>query len=121
MKIFISYCDEDGLEYAKQTALILENCGHIAWYFDRNKTPGVPRIYDITKHIRSWCDIIFYLCTHGSLRSRGQWEEIGHWDRTNKQLIPIVCISAAGDLTPIRSDRYSPAARSQRSTSIPRQ
>ena len=89
MKFFISYCDSDGLVYARQTALIVEDCGHTAWYFDRNKTPGVQRIYDITKHIRGWCNIVIYVCTGGSNGSIGQWKEIGHWDSTNKQIIVL--------------------------------
>ena len=89
MKSFISYCDNDGLAYARDTAQTLEDRGYTAWYFDRNKTPGVQRIYDITKHIRGWCDIIIYICTTGSNGSIGQWKEIEQWDSTNKQIIVL--------------------------------
>ena len=94
MKVFISYCDDDGLDYARQSAVILESHRNQAWYFDRNKTPGVPRIYDITKHIRHWSDIVLLLCTNGSLYSIGQWKEIIQWDSTDKQLIVIVIDNA---------------------------
>ena len=89
MRFFISYCDNDGLSYARDTALVLEDVGHTAWYFDRNKTPGIPRVYDITKHVRGWCNIIIYLCTAGSNGSAGQWKEIEQWDSTNKQIIVL--------------------------------
>jgi len=89
MKFFISYCDNDGLTYARDTALVLEDFGQTAWYFDRDKTPGVPRVYEITEHIRGWCDIIIYICTVGSKGSMGQWKEIEQWDSTNKQIIVL--------------------------------
>jgi len=89
MRVFISYCNTDGLTYAAKSASILENHGCETWYFDRDKTPGVQRIDDITYHIRHWCELIIFLCSQGSINSRGQKEEIGHWDRTNKQIIVI--------------------------------
>lgn len=89
MKFFISYCDNDGLRLASSTANILEEYGHQAWYFDRNKTLGVMRIFDITYHIRYWCNKVLFLCTAGSESSVGQEKEIGQWDSTGKQLIVI--------------------------------
>ncbi len=89
MKIFISYCDNDGLRFASSAANTLEANGHQAWYFDRNKTPGIQRIDDITNHIRYWCNKILFLCTNGSEPSIGQRKEIGQWDNTDKQLIVI--------------------------------
>ena len=41
MKFFISYCDSDVLQIASDAASILEANGHQAWYFDRDKTPGL--------------------------------------------------------------------------------
>lgn len=88
-KVFISYCDNDGLKFASIAADVLEANGHEAWYFDRDKSPGILRIVDITKHIREWCDKVLYICTNGSISSNGQWKEIGQWDSTNKQMIVI--------------------------------
>lgn len=89
MKFFISYCDKDGLRFASDTAIILEANRYQAWYFDRNKTPGILRIVDISNHIRCWCDKLIYICTAGSINSTGQLKEIGQWDNTDKQLIVI--------------------------------
>lgn len=89
MKVFVSYCDDGGLRFASIAANTLEANGHQAWYFDRNKTPGILRIDDIANHIRYWCNKILFLCTDGSVSSRGQQKEIGQWDKTDKQLIVI--------------------------------
>ena len=89
MKFFISYCDSDVLQIASDAASILEANGHQAWYFDRDKTPGLMLIQDITIHIRYWCDKILFLCTSGSVSSDGQKPEIGHWYKSGKQLIVI--------------------------------
>lgn len=89
MRFFISYYDNDGLKFASSAANTLEANGHQAWYFDRNKTPGIIRIVDITNHIRYWCNKVLFLCTDGSESSVGQEKEIGQWDNTDKQLIVI--------------------------------
>ena len=103
MKFFISYCDNDGLRFASSAAITLEANGHQAWYFDRNKTPGIQRIEDITNHIRYWCNKILFLCTDGSALSVGQKKEIGQWDNTDKQLIVI---SIDGAIVPDVIDPY---------------
>jgi hypothetical protein len=41
MKFIISYSNNDRLQFASEAANILEAGGHQAWYFERNKTPGV--------------------------------------------------------------------------------
>lgn len=89
MKIFISYCNDDGLTFASDAADVLEQHGNRAWYFDRDKSTGMLRAVDITNHIRYWCDKILYICTNGSISSDGQWKEIGQWDSTSKQIIVI--------------------------------
>jgi len=89
MKVFISYCDCDGLRFAANAAAVLEERGHKAWYFDRDKSTGMLRAVDITNHIRYWCDKVLYLCTNGSTSSHGQWKEIGQWDSSGKQIIVI--------------------------------
>ena len=89
MKVFISYCDDDGLSFASSAAAVLEEHGHKAWYFDRDKSTGMLRAVDITNQIRYWCDKVLYLCTNGSSSSEGQWKEIGQWDNTSKQIMVI--------------------------------
>jgi len=89
MKFFISYCDKDGLTFASSAAEILETNGSEAWYFDRNNTPGLGVIEDVTKHIRKWCNKIIFICTNGSINSDGQKKEILQWDKSGKQLIVI--------------------------------
>lgn len=89
MKFFISYCDKGGLTFASNTAIILEANGPKAWYFDRDKTPGMQLIDDITNHIRDWCNKIIYICTNGSFNSDGQKKEMGQWYISGKQLIVI--------------------------------
>ena len=103
MKFFISYCDNGGLQFAADAAFILENNGHQAWYFDRDKTSGILRIVDITEHIRNWCNKVLYICTNRSIHSDGQSKEIGQWDNTNKQLI-VIPIDVA--VVPITIDPY---------------
>lgn len=89
MKVFISYCDDDGLRFAASVAAVLEEHGHEAWYFDRDKSTGMLRAVDITNQIRYWCDKVLYLCTNSSISSEGQWKEIGQWDNTRKQIMVI--------------------------------
>lgn len=89
MNVFISYCDDDGLGFAADAAVILEQHGHTAWYFDRDKSTGILRTVDITNQIRRWCDKVLYLCTNGSNSSEGQWKEIGQWDNATKQIMVI--------------------------------
>lgn len=89
MKIFISYCDTDGSAFASIAAVALEENGHKAWYYDRDRTLGVMIHNDITYHIRHWCNKILYICTDGSITSGGQDKEIGLWYKTDKQLIVI--------------------------------
>jgi len=89
MKVFISYCDDDGQTFAADAATILEGHGHKAWYFARDKSTGMLRAVDITNQIRYWCDKVLYLCTGGSVSSGGQWKEIGQWDSTIKQILVI--------------------------------
>jgi hypothetical protein len=103
MKFFISYCDNDGLRFASSAANTLEANTHQAWYFGRNKTPGILRIDDISNQIRYWCDKILYLCTAGSVSSGGQRKEIGQWDNTDKQLI-VIRIDGAS--VPVSIDPY---------------
>lgn len=92
-KVFISYADDDGKELASSAATVLENRGHRAWYFDRDKSTGMLRAVDITNQIRIWCDKVLYICT-SSMPSEGQWKEIGQWDNTSKQIIVIPIDSA---------------------------
>jgi len=89
MKVFISYCDDDGKKLAADAAIVLEERGHEAWYFDRDKSIGIIRAFDISDQIRIWCDKVLYLCTNGSISSTGQDKEIGQWDSTSKQIIVI--------------------------------
>ena len=103
MKFFISYCDNDGLQFASNAASVLEANGHKAWYFNRNKTPGIQLIDDITQQIRHWCNKILYICTDGSFSSGGQRREIGQWYMTDKQLIVIPINSA---IVPDQIDPY---------------
>ena len=103
MNVFISYCNDDGLGFAADAANILEEHGHKAWYFDRNKSTGLLRAVDITNQIRYWCDQLLYLCTVGSISCDGQWKEIGQWDNTNKQ---IIVIPINGALVPDVIDPY---------------
>ena len=76
MKIFISYCDHDGLSFASDAADVLEEHGNKAWYFDRDKSTGMLRVLDIADHVRYWCDKVLYLCTNGSISSVGQLKKL---------------------------------------------
>lgn len=104
MKFFISYCASDGLNFAANAAVALETNGHRAWYFARDKTPGITRIEEISTKIRSWCNIVLYLCTDGSISSDGQSKEISQWDNSGKQLI-IIPIDRA--IVPTSIDTYN--------------
>ena len=88
MRVFISYCDNDGLQLAQKAAVLLEKYGHEVWYYDRNKTPGIPRVSDITRNIEA-CRVIMMLWTEGSNSSRGQEKEIILWDIFDKILIVL--------------------------------
>ena len=88
MRVFISYCDNDGLQLAQTAAALLEKYGHKVWYYDRNKTPGIPRVFDIACSMES-CRVIMMLWTEGSISSRGQEKEIILWDSLDKRLIVL--------------------------------
>lgn len=94
MRVFISYCDNDGLALASVAAHILEAHKHETWYFDRDKSVGMARGEDIANHIRYWCDQVLFLCTHGSMSSSGQRKELAQWDSVDKQIIGIQIDSA---------------------------
>jgi hypothetical protein len=88
MRVFISYCDSDGLEIAERAAALLERHRHKAWYYSRDKTPGVIRMRDIASNMGS-CKVVMMLWTAGSKGSRGQEKEIGLWDSLDKTLIVL--------------------------------
>lgn len=88
MRVFISYCDNDGLQLTQKAATLLEKYGHEVWYYDRNKTLGIPRLFDITRAIKA-CKVVMMLWTEGSNSSRGQEKEIVLWDMFDKILMVL--------------------------------
>lgn len=93
MKVFISYCQENGgLSLAEKVSEIIErNERNRCWYFNRDKTPGIDMYEDIRQKVTEWCDLVVFLCTNGSADSLGQRDEINHVRNGGIIIIPI-CI-----------------------------
>lgn len=88
MRVFISYCDSDGLELAERAAALLEQYRHKAWCYNRDKTLGARRMSDIASNMES-CKVVMMLWTAGSNGSLGQEKEIALWDSLDKMLIVL--------------------------------
>lgn len=91
MKVFISYCQENGgLSLAEKASEIIErNKRNRCWYFARDKTPGIEMYEDIRQKITEWCDLVVFLCTDGSADSLGQRDEINFVRNWRIVTIPI--------------------------------
>lgn len=91
MKVFISYCQNNGgLGLAYKASDIIENIGrHRCWLYDRDKTPGVDIYKEIKYQITGWCDVVIFLCTNGSAISVGQRDEIVFIREWRIPVIPI--------------------------------
>jgi len=91
MKVFISYCQNNGgLGLAYKASKIIENTGrNRCWLYDRDKTPGADKYNEIKHQITEWCDVVIFLCTNGSAMSLGQRDEIIFIREWRIPVIPI--------------------------------
>lgn len=91
MKVFISYCHNNGgLSLAVTASNIIENIGrNRCWFYDRDKTPGADKYEEIKYRITKWCNVVLFLCTNGSAISVGQRDEIVFIREWRIPVIPI--------------------------------
>ena len=106
MKVFISYCQNNGgLHLANLASTSIENIqGNHCWFYDRDKTPGADKYEEIKYRITGWCDVVLFICTDGSHISLGQRDEIifiGEWR------IPVIPIRIGEATAPSSLSRDS--------------
>ena len=91
-RVFVSYCQSDGLEYAKNVKQVLEGAGYQCFvsdkdmdqYVGKNVTPSEERILSILKG----CEYFVLILTHDSLKSSFIQREIATAISENKSIFP---------------------------------
>ncbi len=85
LRVFISYCHEDGAKFAIQVYDYLTTIGLDTWMFRFSKTNGIPPWKEIANEIRDR-DIAIVIITIGSHISIGQERECGIISHYNKSV-----------------------------------
>ena len=108
MRVFISYSNEDGLQYTRQARGLIKAEGHEVWLYEHDRTPGALTWEEIPDRIANQSDHVFFIWTPSSAGSRGQRLEIGYTltHAIQPLVVPLDKTTVPTALSPFNYERW---------------